>query len=174
LTGALPNLGSRAVWRYHAAIRAAVNPVGAANRTDTMRSVMLYLDESIERYVRELTKVVGYPFTSTHNPAEAFRAIEAGDTECVVLTDNFTVNPVIHDALTTLRDNPALHDMAWVIGPDVQNPLTQVFLDQGLLDDYLLTPFTIEEFLAVMDRAFDVVEYAHFRTSVAVQSRQVN
>lgn len=123
-----------------------------------MRIVMLYLDEPIQRFIRELSEVEGHSFTSTTDPLEALRAIEVDDTECVLLTDNFHVNSVIRDALTTLRDNPALHDMTWVIGLNSWKPLTQEFLDQGLLDDYLPMPFKNEEYLAAIDRAFEEIE----------------
>lgn len=120
-----------------------------------MRIVMLYFADSLERLMRFAFESDGFEFISTRDPDEALRELEASATPCVLLTDNYKVNvfsPIIRDALTRLRANPALQGKVWVIGMDTPNPTTQVLLDAGLLDEWLRMPCQPDDIFALFDR----------------------
>jgi hypothetical protein len=120
-----------------------------------MQIVMLYFEDSLERIMRFAFESDGFAFTSTMDPDEALRALEASATPCVLLTDNYPVNPIISDALTRLRANPALAGKVWVIGlgAPVVNPL--FFMDPGLVDEWFRTPWKPDDLFALFDRIRD-------------------
>lgn len=120
-----------------------------------MQVVMLNFEPSLQRLMRMLFESESYSFTSTMDPDEALRALEASAKPCILITDNFNVNPTSRDTLTRLRANPELQGKVWIIILDSANPFTQSNLDQGLMDEWFPLPFRTEELFALLDRIQD-------------------
>lgn len=120
-----------------------------------MSVVMLYFDDSIKRLMQSLLELEGYTLMGARDPAEAFRLIEANADPCILFTDNFKINPVVRKALKTLQAMSTLRQRVWVIGLDIESPISAQFLADGLLDDFLAMPFTPDDLIKAFESATD-------------------
>ncbi|HEX9037367.1 MAG TPA: hypothetical protein VF808_10295 [Ktedonobacterales bacterium] len=118
-----------------------------------MQMIMLYYVDSLEQLMRAIMELEGVPFSSTDDPDDAIRMMEASASPCVLFTDNYKANRTIRATLTRVRANSALRGKVWIVGMDTQNPLTEVFLRAGLIDEWLSLPFPVEKIENLLDRA---------------------
>lgn len=118
-----------------------------------MNVIVLYQNDSIERLVRSLLEMDGYTVTSTDDPAEALRLIEASAGPLVIMADNLKVNPAGVEALRSLRANPELGKRVRVIDFDIAS-VREMELSWGILDDFVDMGFTSETLLESIEANF--------------------
>ena len=100
-----------------------------------MNILVLYQNDSIERLLKDVLELDGYAVTTTGDPAEALRMIEASAQPLIVVADNLKVNPAGVEALTRLRAHPALRQRIRVIGFDIES-VREMEMSWGILDDF--------------------------------------
>lgn len=115
-----------------------------------MSIVILEFEPTIQQMLQMILEVEGYTVTSSQAAAEAMRAIEAAGESCVLFADNFHVNPEAQQAFTMLRDRPQLRQRVWVVGMVVFPEPARQLIANGLMDEHLGMPFTVDQVLAIV------------------------
>lgn len=128
-----------------------------------MNILILYFNPDVQELLELVLDVENYDWIATQHATEAIRIIAESADSCLLLADNFDVNPEARQAFTMLHDRPDLRQRVWVVGASALHDVTVIpWLTDGMIDEHLhlslnpdledqcSDPDQIDQFLAII------------------------
>lgn len=114
-----------------------------------MKILILYFEPAIGHMLKGILELEGYTVIFTQNASKATRVIEDSSDYYLLFTDNLHVNLDVRDALASLHDRQEIRQRVWVVNLAVWSDAA--WMSDGLIDEHMPMPFTVEQLLRVVE-----------------------